>query len=258
MVATKADGTGAEWIKTAKEAGFDYLELPLAQMMALPASEIEDIRKALVENDIPCEACNNFFPTDMRLTGDHVNMDSIMAYAGKALERAALLGARRVVFGSGPAKNVPEGFSMEEGYRQVVALLKQVAPVAASYDIIISIEPLRKAECNLINTFEEGVRLAEDVASDSVKVLVDFYHLTEEREPVDHILKYGRENLRHVHFARPEGRLCPAETGEADYMPFIRALKEIGYDERISCEAYSKDFVKDSKVTVGFFNKHFR
>ena len=258
MVATKADATGTEWIKAAKAAGFDYLELPLAEIMALTEEQVQKIRGELIQNDIPCEACNNFFPKTMRLTGQEVDIESVMSYVNKALKMAASLGAKRVVFGSGGAKNVPEGFSLQTGYQQVVSLLKKIAPIAKKYDIIISIEPLRKAECNLINTFEEGVKLATNVGSDFVRVLVDFYHLTEENEPVDHLLMYGNNYLQHVHFAKPEGRVYPSSAEAELYIPFINVLKEIGYDERVSCEAYSDNFRDDSKKTVEFFRKFFR
>lgn len=257
MIATKPDATGIEWIKDAKLAGFDYVELPLAEIMALSEEELEKIKSDLKENHMPCESCNNFFPKTVRLTGPDVDMEKVMVYVEKALATAASLGARTVVFGSGGAKNVPDGFPLKDGYKQVVELLKNVAPVAEKNNIVISIEPLRKAECNLINTFEEGVSLAADVNRDSVKVLVDFYHLTEESEPVEHLLKYGKGNLSHVHFAKPEGRVYPSVFEMADYIPFINALKEIGYNERVSCEAYTDDFKNDSKIAVEFFKKSF-
>lgn len=257
MVATRSDGTGVELISAAKSVGFDYLELPLAEMMTTSDSVREEIRQSLKQNNISCEACNNFFPKTFRLTGDSVDTNGVMDYVNKAFEFASSLGVKRVVFGSGPAKNVPDGFPMERGYGQVVELLKSVAPIAEKNNLIVAIEPLRQAECNLINTFEDGVRLAKDVNSEHVKVLVDFYHLTEESEPVSHLLEYGKANLRHVHFAKPQGRVYPVGFADADYTPFIQALKEIGYDERISLEAYSKNFTEDAKTAVRFMQEQF-
>ena len=101
-------------------------------------------------------------------------MELILGYVEKALKRAKALGVSNVVFGSGGAKNVPEGFPIEQGYEQIVTLLKRIAPVASGYGITIVIEPLRKAECNLINTFEEGCRLAKDVNDPAIRVLGRF------------------------------------------------------------------------------------
>lgn len=257
MVSTKPDGTGAELLDSLAKIGFDYAELPLAEMTALPEADFQNIRQALQRNGIRCECCNNFFPKTIRLTGAEADLELILGYVEKALKRAKALGVSNVVFGSGGAKNVPEGFPIEQGYEQIVTLLKRIAPVASGYGITIVIEPLRKAECNLINTFEEGCRLAKDVNDPAIRVLVDFYHMRVEQEPVQHILELGKEFLRHVHFARTEGRIYPACVEEDEYIPFIKALKSIGYDERISCEAYTDDFVTGAEKALKFFKENF-
>jgi D-psicose/D-tagatose/L-ribulose 3-epimerase len=256
MVATGSDGTGIEKLEKLAELGYDYVELPLAELMALTREEFDEVKKKVKRSGICCETCNNFFPSTIHLTGTDVHMQEVMVYVDKALGRAGELGARYVVFGSGKAKGVPEGFPIEEGYLQVTELLKQVSPLAEKHGIMIVIEPLRKQECNLINTFEEGCLLAAAVAVPNVKVLVDFYHMAVEREPVEHLLMMGKENLRHVHFANPIGRAYPNQDDEADYKPFFDALKVIGYDERISCEAYAKDFETEAKKTLAFFKQN--
>lgn len=258
MVAAQPDKTGIEWIEKLAEYGFDYVELPIAQMMELSDKDFELLKKRLLAAGIPCETGNNLFPTTMRLTGPDVNIETIRAYAEKTFFKEASLGVEYCVFGSGPAKNVPEGFPKEKGFSQVVGMLREIAGIARKNGIGIVIEPLRKEECNLINTFEEGVELAKAVNEENVKVLVDFYHLTEEREPVSHIVKDGREFLRHVHIANPTGRVFPAIFTEADYGPFIEALHTAGYDARISCEAYSPNgFEKDAPTAIDFFRKYF-
>lgn len=257
MVATGADKMGVEHLKELAAAGYDYAELPLAEMMALQPKERKNIRIALEQAGIPCEVCNNFFPGSMRLTGKNVDMDAVLGYADRALTFAGTLGVKRVVFGSGKAKNVPEGFPMEEGYQQVAALLKQINRIAERENLIIAIEPLRKAECNLINTFEEGCHLAKEVGGDNVKVLVDFYHLTEEDEPLAHIEESGRDYLQHVHFAEPQGRVYPVMSDMAKYEGFAEVLKRIGYDQRISCEAYTDSYRNSAKETLEVLKKVF-
>ena len=258
MIASTSDGIGLEFIEKLAEIGFDYAELPLAEMMALSDDDFSKLKERVKKSGIACETCNNFFQKTVRLTGKDVDMETVMQYVEKALSRAQELHIERLVFGSGGAKNVPDGFPMEEGYKQVVELLKKINPIAKEKRITIVIEPLRKVECNLINTFEEGCQLAKDVDGDNVKVLVDFYHLTEEKEPVEHLLKYGKEYLQHVHFAYPKDRIYPSDINEADYRPFIKALKEIEYDLRISCEAYTDNFEESATLALAFLKKYFQ
>ena len=259
MVAKGADGTGIEIIEKIAEYGFDYIELPLAQMMEFSDEQFAALKERVNNAKIRCETCNNLFPANMRLTGPMVDKKQIAIYYMRALKRAGELGVEYVVFGSGPAKNVPEGFPMEEGYRQVVNLLKKISLAAKENNITIAIEPLRRQECNLINTFKEGCQLAKEVGSPNVRVLVDYYHLTQEQEPIQNILDLGKEYLVHTHFARNEGRVYP-ETMEEDsaYRPFIDALKAIGYKGRVSCEAYVEDFDKQAKRAILFFKDNFK
>lgn len=257
MIAGESDGIGTEFIEPLAKAGYDYAELPLAQMMELSDAEFEQLKARAEKAGIKCQVCNNFFPADFRLTGENVDSSSILDYVKRALERAKSLGVEIVVFGSGPAKQVPEDFPLEEGYNQVVSLLKAADKIAGDNNITIAIEPLRRQECNLINTFEEGCALARDVQGENIRVLVDFYHLSEEKEPVEHLLKEGKEYLAHVHFARPEGRTYPERIDEAGYKPFIQALHEIGYNNRVSCEAYTHKFEESATKALQFFRENF-
>lgn len=256
MVSSEADkGTGINFIETLSDIGYDYAELPLAEMAALSEEEFCSLKRRIDKTGIRCEVCNNFFPKTIRLTGENVNYTEILAYVEMALKRAQSLGVEYVVFGSGPAKNVPDNFPMDKGYEQVVELLKMVAPVAEKYGITIVIEPLRKAECNLINSFQEGCELAGKVDRKNVKVLVDYYHLSVEKEPVENVADEGMAYLRHVHLANPDGRIYPREEKESEYGSFFDALKKAEYNSRISCEAYSQDFENDAREALEFLKK---
>ena len=243
MIASGEDKIGAEHIGLIKQAGYDYLEMPLAEITQLSDSAFEDLLCMVQENGLPCEACNNLFPASVRLTGQSADSGTIQAYLERAIPRAAALGAKVVVFGSGGAKRLPDGFDRQQGWEQVVAVTKTVCTIAAAHGITIAIEPLRKPECNIINSFAEGVQLAQAVNLENCRVLVDFYHLTYENEELQSLLTYGPAYLRHVHFANPAigtglPRIYPDDPAEWNYAPFAQALEQIGYQHRVSVEAY--------------------
>lgn len=250
MVSSGPDGTGMEWIPQAAMAGCDYLELPLAEIMHVMEPEFLALKQRLGDGGIRCRACNNFFPGKLRLIGERQERERALKYAYVALQRAGSLGASCVVFGSGAARCIPDGISYEAGYGQIVGLLRSLSPVAGFYGINLAIEPLRKAECNIINTFKEGCSLAKDVNERNIKVLVDFYHLCEEKESLDHISNYGKGHLLHVHMADPEHRGFLRDSNRKEYDAFFQALKGAGYDHAISFEAYSRNFINDLKKSL--------
>ncbi len=257
MVAVEPDGTGAEIAGSLKKIGYDYIELSLAHIMRLPEVDFRALRSKLIESGIKCEACNNFFPPELKLTGPTANMGSILDYTGKAIERAGLLGSEIIVFGSGKAKNVDEGFPMIEAWGQIEDLLKQIDALAGKYGITIVIEPLRKAECNIINNIGEALMLVKKVNRNHIQMLADYYHMVIEHDPPK-ILEEASAHIRHVHLAKVDGRTFPKNIEEDDYAPFIESLNNINYDKRISIEAYSNNFIDDAKLSLEFLKKHFR
>ena len=135
----------------------------------------------------------------------------------------------------------------------------------------------------IINTFAEGVQLAKTVGLDNVKVLIDFYHMVCEKETPEVLRKYGKEYLRHVHFSYPsipeidgvrdpdnirtifEGELhrrgwwrtFPSCREEWDYTDFIQALKDCGYQGRVSLEAPVTDFDRQAQEALAFMKAEF-
>ncbi len=248
LIATQTDGTGKEWIAKGREVGFDYVELPLAQIMGLSEGEFTSLKDSVDSSGLKCEACNNFFPGHIRLTGDGVDYRKIEEYLAKALERASLLGAKVIVFGSSKSKNVPEGYPVDKAWSQLVEFLRFIDPFVTAKGMTVVIEPICKLESNLINTAAEGFRLSRAVDRRTIKLLVDYYHLVMEEEDPEVVLRAG-SYIQHIHFANPAGRVYPTDR-EDGYVRFVNLLKQIGYEGRISVEAYTKDFCHDARRSV--------
>jgi len=245
MLAQGADRTGIEHLEQLKEIGYDYIELPLAQMMELSDEMFQKLCDRVLQSGIHCEVCNNFLPRHIQLTGNQVNRQAVSNYLDVALHRAVMLGVKKIVFGSAESRNVPDGFSKPTAYQQVIDFLSDLNERVCEQKITIVIEPLNKRESNLINTVQEGLELAKAVRKSHVKLLVDYYHLTAENESPE-ILLTAADWIDHVHFAKSQSRVFP-KLGDGDhYEPFFICLKQINYDMRVSVEAYSNQVQKDA------------
>ena len=96
---------GNDWLLLYKYAGLDYVELPLAEMIQASDRDRKKVAGQLTEVDIPCRACNNFFPARIPITGKDFNKKIFEAYTLYAMDLAASLGAEVVIFGSGDARS---------------------------------------------------------------------------------------------------------------------------------------------------------
>lgn len=243
MISPERDPIGIAAIETAAALGFDYIELSLAHLAALPDGEFAALMARVERSGLRCEACNNFFPPQVRLTGPAADLQAALDYAEAAMARAARLGVEVIVLGSSGAKNVPDGFPPEAARDQLLALLHELAPAAEAHGITIALEPISRPEANFIIRAAEALELGRAVAHPHVGLLVDFYHLaTEDEDPA--IVRLAASELRHLHFATPGARAFPA-TWEQQYDPFFGALSNVHYRGRMSIEAYTSDFAAD-------------
>ena len=234
-----------DW-KLVAENGYDYIETTFQSVINATDAEFEVMKKAREDSGIKVEACMCYFPGTMNLyaydpetgeaTEDFAEVEkTVREYSERGFSRAADLGLKVAVIGSGAARNIPDGMKREVAEKQFARVLGICGEVAAKYGAIIAIEPLNRGETNFINTLEEGLRICEMAKSDSVFVLNDFFHSMKENESTDWLAKAGKR-LRHVHIASAE-RVCPTLEKDGEYLlPLVKALVDTGYDERISYE----------------------
>jgi sugar phosphate isomerase/epimerase len=241
-------------IDAAKAAGFDYVELATSEIAALSDADFEQAAARISQAGLPVPAMNLFLPATLKVTGPDINRDQQMAYVTKAFTRLARLGTTIVVFGSGGARRVPDGFPKEQAMQQLIEFGRRIAPEARARGITIAVEPLRPEETNIINSAAEGLALVNAVGDPNFQLMVDFYHLASVKEDPAIIVR-ARDHIRHVHMANPEGRVFPRVFDEYDYAPFFAALRAIGYDRRISIEASTKALEADAPTAIALLRK---
>lgn len=242
MIATGTDGIGAENIGLLSAAGFDYIELPLNGISALTESEFAGLEETVRKSSIRCEGCNSFFPSSLRIIGPGSDMKRTEEYVRLVLSRAARLGSKQAGIGSGPSRSIPDGYDREKGYKELISVFRMMGEIAGEYGMMLAIEPLRSAETNMITTFAEAAEASSDTGMDNVKALVDLYHMAAEGDDPGSIVKH-RDYLVHAHIAYPaigtsHERAFPGKDDDCDYASFFRALKDAGYDDKLSVEAY--------------------
>ncbi len=220
----------------AREAGFDYVEVNVPGFVHPSESEsvFEDTAAAFRDAGIPVESANLFLPRELRCTGPDAVPDQIVEYSETVFRRLGKAGVPVLVFGSGGARKLPEGWPREKADEQFVSLLSRIGPIAEAHGVRIAVEPLARVECNYINTVDEGARLARESGSPAVGVLADSFHWARNEEPADTILA-AKDRFLHCHVATLPNRMSPGME-DYDFLPFFRALAAIGYDGRVTIE----------------------
>ena len=184
-----------------------------------PKSLFEGFKDLVSDYPLQAECFNSFIPADLKVTGPNVDKVRLNNYLAAATERAAELNGEIIVFGSGGARHVQEGFSRKQAHDQILEFLEAAANYAREHELVIAIEPLNRSETNVINSIAEAVLFADELGRPEVQVLVDFYHQMLEGEGFNEIVRAG-ERVAHVHVADTD-RLYPG-SGKYDYQLFCQ------------------------------------
>jgi sugar phosphate isomerase/epimerase len=262
----------ADKAKAIAAIGYDYIEMNLTNLSLMPKEQYEEAKTQIEESGIKAEAFNVMIPGKpprqncgfggdpgkFRLTGDDADLTPVREYLEDVIPKAAALGCRVIVFGSGAARRMPDGYSYAKAYAQIVDFLRLAREILTPYGIRLAIEPLNHTETNIIHTVADGALFAlasrEDISQDSpqwdtIGALADTYHMYQEEIEFGGIALAGKL-LYHVHTAANVSRLYPKEGDGTGYAGLFRALKEGGYDGRVSVEGGTTDFENDAREAL--------
>ena len=238
-------------IGATKAAGFDYSELSIAEIVALSDADFAKLQDQVKQSGFTIYAAYTFIPAAIKLTGPDIDKDRQMAYIRHAMDRVAALDAHIILLGSGAARQVPDGFSHDVAFAQLVDFLQRIAPEARARNIVVTVEPQSPSESNIINSVAEGVKLVRAVNDPNIQLVLDFYYLEQTHEDPSAIVA-AKDYVRHIHFSNPNGRVYPLRWDEYDYAPFFAALRQMGYTGGISIDAKTSNFATDAPQTAAF------
>jgi sugar phosphate isomerase/epimerase len=220
-----------------KAAGGDFVEEGVQHLLAAHIADDQWPGATRVQAAaLPVPAANTLVPGALKIAGPDAQLEALRKYMTTIFRRANATHTRMLVFGSGGARNVPEGFDRTTARSQIIDFLKMCAPLAKENNITLVIEPLNRKECNIINSVAEAMEYVRAVEQPNIQCLVDSYHMWLEDEPVENV-KAAMPWIRHVHVADKVGRVPPGESGQADYRPLFAELKAGNYQGLVSIEA---------------------
>ncbi|MEO5977758.1 MAG: sugar phosphate isomerase/epimerase family protein [Chryseolinea sp.] len=197
-------------------------------------AEFEKYLAIFAQMKMKIYAVNIFIPGEMKLVGPDVQEQKILDYARQVLARCKKAGIKMIVWGSGGARRVPEGFDHKKATQQFIEIAKKVSVLAKEYSITIALENLNSTETNFINRVEEALAVVQAVNHPNFRLCVDVYHMLKEAEPPA-IIGKTKKYLVHCDLAERDNRTPPGVVGD-DFRPYLQALYKVGYDKVIVLE----------------------
>jgi sugar phosphate isomerase/epimerase len=216
-----------------RNMGFDYLEVALAPMQIDNDAAFRAARAAVIAAGVPTPVFNQFLPQGLPVVGPDVDPPRIRRYLARAAEVMHAAAAEFVVFGSGWARNVPQGWNRADADEQFLETVSWCTDAFNGTGIQLALESQNVKETNLLTTVAEAARLSRAIDRSDVRIIADTYHLHEMGEGLD-VVQASMDQIVHVHIS-DSNRNLPGD-GVYDFAAFATTLRTCGYDGRLSIE----------------------
>ena len=232
--------------------GYDYVELPLSGLAALPEGDFKELAEYVDGCGIRVAACNRMLPDDLPITGPAVNATALHGYLSHALGRARRLGVKVVALDAAQSRSVPSDGDFPFAWRQLGNFLRLCQGHARDCGVTVALEPLRKADCSLLNLVSEATLIAGLLQLDNVAVAAHWGHMSMASEPMSVLWKAG-PLLRHVHVENALNRRLPAPGDGEDYARLLSLLPDMGYAGGVSlCGGITDSFVAEAGAALEY------
>lgn len=119
-----------------------------------------------------------------------------------------------------------------------VQVLREAAEHAAAAGVTLAVEPLNRFETYFLNSCADTARFVDEVGHPNLGMMFDTFHANiEEKDPIAAIRSAG-DRIIHFHVSEND-RSTPGE-GHIPWPQVFGALKEIGYDNWLTVEAFGR------------------
>ncbi|GAA4354769.1 sugar phosphate isomerase/epimerase [Variovorax defluvii] len=146
----------------------------------------------------------------------------------RLVELCALMGGRYLVHGSPRQRSVPPGESREAALERARTCLAATAKSAEQCGVTYCIEPLSRAETDLVNTVAEAVDLVQAIGSPAFRTMIDCSAAGQtEQEDIPALMRRWMPagHIAHVQVNDPNRR-GPGQGGMR-FAPILAALREM-------------------------------
>lgn len=243
----------AEGIRLTKTIGFDTIDI-LADPMEIDIRERRLIGDTCKETGLPVISvvCCALGIADFNLAVRQFHVER----ARQTLDFGYELRARNLLLVLGEYIWQQEVITPADQWKWAVELTRDLGIHAASLGLEVAIE-LEPFHLSLVNDLPKMIRFLDDVAHPAVKANLDISHLVLAKTPAQEIAKLqGR--IAHVHFSDCDGLKhgdLPPGRGVVEFMPYLEALKSIGFSGTVSIEL---EYAPESEKIVDWVAEAYR
>jgi hydroxypyruvate isomerase len=230
LIFTEAGPDPAARVSAAAAAGFDAVE-----MWGTLDKDITSLAKALSDSGVVLTSVLAEPRTNFTLPG--TDLGPFFDGLERGVENARLLGAPRIVLGSGVGF---PGAKRAKNLERLIEVFSQAVERTRGSGVKLILEPVNTRVDHpgaLLDRTADAVAVARGVGSESFGILYDMYHSVTEGEDPATELANAADVLDYVQIADSPGRAQPG-SGAIDWPSSLAVLRAAGYAGPIGLEYF--------------------
>ncbi|MCR2823878.1 sugar phosphate isomerase/epimerase family protein [Lederbergia panacisoli] len=218
-----------ESLKRLKKYEYDGVELAGEPDLI----NLQETKELLKKYDMECSSICGIYNEDRDLSSaDFAIRKNAIYYVKKCIDMAKTLGARIVIVV--PTYVGKLKAESEEEWNYAVASIRELGDYAAQQNITLALEAINRYETYLVTNLHTAKQFIEEVGSENVKIMADFFHMNiEEKNTIKALINISNL-LVHVHIA--DNTREAAGLGQTDFKPIMSFLRNINYSGYVSME----------------------
>jgi D-psicose/D-tagatose/L-ribulose 3-epimerase len=224
----------AEGIRKTKEIGFDTIDI-FADPLDLDIKERRLIKDTCREVGLPIISvcCCALGIADFNPSVQRFHVQRCKAYLDLVYE----LEARNLLLVLGEYIWQQEVIAPKDQWKWAVDHTRTLGDYAADLGVEVAIE-LEPFHLSIVNTLDKMVEFLNDVNHPAVRANLDISHLSLAQTPASEIQRL-KGRIAHCHFSDCDGKKhgdLPPGRGVVDFPPYLKALRQVGFDGTVSIE----------------------
>ena len=218
-------------IERVARCGYDGIEL-YGEPGEYDASEV---KKLCAEHGLAVSSICSLYTDERDLASPEKSVRrQAIEYVKRVADLAAGVGCPVMIVAPTACMKMRGWKNPDEERKWAVDSIREGGEHAESVGVNLTIEAWNRYETYFLNRLEQCVALLKDVGLPNLGVMGDTFHMNIEETSIADAFRKTGKYLTHVHFA-DSNRAAPGK-GHLDFVPILKALKEIGYAGYIAFE----------------------
>ena len=146
------------------------------------------------------------------------------------------LGGNIMVLGSPQQRNLLPGVTRKQAMEYAAEVIRGAITTLRECHVVLAVEPLGPDEGDFLVTISDGIELVEKINDPNVRLHLDVKAMSTENRSIADVIRDSAPYVAHFH-ANDPNRRGPG-MGKVEFVPILRALREIDYQGWVSVEVF--------------------